>query len=248
MTTKTVIKSLGLFSLLFGALGTSLSANAQGITVVPSIGYGMSTLKFDRSVGESDVSRFSMVDFALTAAYKRFYIRANTEVPMGEEYTYGPALIRQFKREDFGVAAGYYFFNTFSVFGGYSYGKTSIITFDGASATPFSAIYTQHRDAGPFIGANYSIYIGKRGSIGINAAYAFMDGALIVQNSDPGGVSTNESGTTSGFSLGLSWSDTLKNKATYYVAYKFKSYKTELTTISINKNFNIISMGFVFPI
>jgi len=75
-----------------------------------------------------------------------------------------------------------------------------------------------------------------------------MDGRLIVQDSDPGGVSTTESGKTSGFSLGVTWSDTYKKKLNYYVSYKQKNYNTDLTTISIDKKFNIVTFGFVFPI
>jgi hypothetical protein len=225
----------------------TFSAQAADVTMVPSIGYGQSHLNFDRSTGESDVSQFNIIDLGMTASYGRYFVKVSSEMPLGEEYTYGPALVRQFKREDFGVTAGYYFRDDLSVFGGYSYGKTSIITFDGSSTTPH-AIYTQHRDSGPFIGANYSIFVGKTATIGLNVAYANMDGEFIIQDSDPGGYSTNQSGTTDGFSFGATWSDTYKNKVTYYVAYKVKNYKTDLVTQSVDKTFNIVSFGFIFPI
>jgi hypothetical protein len=205
----------------------SVSSHGADITLVPSIGYGMSNLKFTRSVGGED---------------------ASAEIPLGEEYTYGPALIRQVKREDYGYSVGYYVLETLSVFGGYSYGKTSIISFDGGGGLPPYPVYTQHLDEGIYIGANYSIYVGKTGTIGLNLAYADMDGKYIVQDSDPGGVSSSETGKTSGYSFGITWSDTIKNKTTYYVSYKQKSYKTDLVTISIDKAFNIFTFGFVFPI
>jgi len=226
----------------------TFSVQAADITMVPSIGYGQSHLNFDRSTGESDVSQFNIIDLGMTASYGRYYIKLSSEMPLGEEFTYGPALIRQFKREDFGLTAGYYFRDDLSVFGGYSYGKTSIITYDGSGGLPPYAVYTQHRDSGPFIGANYSIFVGKTATVGLNVAYASMDGLLIVQDSNPGGVSNTESGKTNGFSFGLTWSDTYKGKVTYYVAYKVKNYKTELVTQSVNKTFNIVSFGFIFPI
>ena len=226
----------------------SLPALGAEITLVPSIGYGMSNFKFTRSVGGEDLSRFNVIGLGMTAAYKQFYVRGSAEIPIGEEYTYGPALIRQVKREDYGYSVGYYVLETLSVFGGYSYGKTSIISFDGGGALPPYPVYTQHLDEGMYIGANYSLYVGKTGTIGFNLAYADMDGKYIIQDSDPGGVSSTETGKTSGFSLGVTWSDTINKKATYYVAYKQKSYKTDLVTISIDKAFNIFTFGFVFPI
>lgn len=221
---------------------------AADFTVVPSIGYGVSSLKFTRSVGGEDASRFNVVDMGLTIAYDRYYARVSAEIPLGEEYTYGPALIRQFKREDYGVSAGFYILESLSVFGGYAYGKTSIISFDGGGGLPPYPVYTQHLDSGFYLGANYSFFIGKTGTIGVNFAYANMNGSLIVQDSDPGGVSTSESGKTTGYSLGVTWSDTIKEDLTYYISYKIKNYKTDLVTNSIDKNFNIISFGAVFPI
>jgi len=226
----------------------TVSASAAELTMVPSIGYGESNLNFSRSTGESDDSRFNIIDLGMTASYGRYYMKFSTELPLGEEYTYGPAIIRQFKREDFGFTAGYYLRDNLSLFGGYAYGKTSIITFDGGGGTPPYPVYTQHRDTGPFIGANYSLFIGKTGTLGLNLAYADMDGLLIVQDSDPGGISNSESGKTTGFSLGATWSDTYKDKLTYYVAYKRKNYKTDLVTQSVDKTFDIFSFGFVFPI
>ena len=184
----------------------------------------------------------------MTAAYGRSYLKFSSELPLGEEYTYGPALIRQLKREDFGFSAGYYVLENLSVFGGYSYGKTSIISFDGGGGLPPYPVYTQHLDTGPFIGTTYSFYVGKTGTLGLNLAYASMDGRLVVQDSDPGGISNTENGKTTGFSLGATWSDTYKKKLNYYVSYKQKNYKTDLVTISIDKTFNIFTFGFVFPI
>lgn len=235
-------------STVFLLLFISLPAGAAELTVVPSIGYGFSSLKFTRSVGGEDASRFSVIDMGLTVAYERYYVRIGAEVPLGEEYTYGPALIRQFKREDYGISVGYYALENLSLFGGYSYGKTSIISFDGGGGLPPYPVYTQHLDSGLYLGANYSFYVGKTGTIGLNLAYASMDGSLIVQDSDPGGVSTRENGKTAGYSFGLTWSDTFKDKLTYYISYKQKSYKTDLVTNSIDKNFNIATIGVVFPI
>ena len=174
----------------------SLPASGEDVIFVPSIGYGMSDFKFTRSGGGQDASRFNIIDVGLTAAYKRFYIRGYAEIPMGEEYTYGPALIRQVKREDYGYSIGYYLLENLSVFGGYSYGKTSIIAL--SSGAP---VYTQHLDSGIYIGANYSIYLGKTGSVGLNLAYADMDGKLTVLNtaSPP---SSEANGKTRGISFG----------------------------------------------
>ena len=224
----------------------SLPASGEDVIFVPSIGYGMSDFKFSHSGGGQDSSRFNIIDVGLTAAYKRFYIRGYAEIPLGEEYTYGPAVIRQVKREDYGYSIGYYLLENLSVFGGYSYGKTSITSFDG-SVGPYP-VYTQHVDSGMYIGANYSFYVGKSGTIGINLAFADMIGELVIEDTDPAGSSSVEEGKTSGFSLGLTWSDTYKDKVTYYAAYKKKSYKTDLTTTSIDKGFNIFTFGFVFPI
>jgi len=87
-------------------LTCTFSVQAADVTMVPSIGYGQSHLNFDRSTGVSDVSQFNIIDLGMTASYGRYYVKLSSEMPLGEEYTYGPALVRQFKREDFGVTAG----------------------------------------------------------------------------------------------------------------------------------------------
>ncbi len=224
------------------------AAKAADVGIIPSLGFGLSSLDFTRSTGEQDNSQFNIVDIGITATYQRFYASTNAQLPFSDEYTYGPALIRQFKRQDFGISLGYYVLDSLSVFGGYSYGKTAIISFDGGSGLPPYPVYTQHLDSGPFIGANYSMNVGKSGSLGLNVAYADMDGLYVVQDSDPGGVSTHEEGKTSGFSIGVSWSGTIDNKFNYYVTYKQKSYRTDLVTISIDKNFNIVTAGISLPL
>ena len=78
----------------------SLGARAAELAVVPSVGLGHSNMDFKRSIGENDVATFNVAEIALTVSYRGFFIRGNTELPFGEAYTYGPALVRQFKRED----------------------------------------------------------------------------------------------------------------------------------------------------
>lgn len=221
------------------------TVQAAELTLVPSIGFGESYLTFSRSTGEVDQSRFNIVDLGLTASYGAYYLKADTEMPLGEAYVTAPNVIRQFKREDYGVTAGYYLNDKLSLFGGYAYGKTSIITNDGSN--PGYPIYTEHQDAGPYIGANYSLFLGATGTLGLNVAYARQNGLFSVENTDAT-PDTKESGNTSGFSIGATWTDTYKDKLTYYLGYKWKRYKTDLPSASINKTFDIFTFGFVFPI
>ena len=228
-----------LISLLLLLYATT--THAAELTLVPSVGFGESYLTFSRSTGEVDQSRFNIVDLGMTASYGNYYLKINTEMPLGEAYVTGPSTIRQFKREDFGATAGYYVNDKLSLFGGYAYGKTSIVT-----TTSGSTVYTEHQDAGPYIGANYSLFLGKTGTLGLNVAYADESGILIVNNI--GGSGTTQSGKTSGYSVGAIWTDVYKNKLTYYLGYKWKRYKTELPSSSINKTFDIFTFGFIFPI
>jgi hypothetical protein len=75
-----------------------------------------------------------------------------------------------------------------------------------------------------------------------------MQGNLLVTNSSSATPVTDESGTTGGFSLGVSWNSKFRDAANYYAALKLKSYKTELSTLSIQKDISILSFGFVFPL
>lgn len=217
---------------------------AGELTFVPSVGYGVSNLDFSRSTGESDDTRFNMIDLGLTASYDNYYLKLSGEMPLGEEFTAAPGLVRQIKREDFGVSLGYYLTDKASLFGGYSYGKTSIITNNISSY----AIYTQHRDHGLFVGGSYSVFVGKTGSLSFNLAYADMFGLLTVEDTNPAGSDSSNAGKTNGFSLGVTWSDTYKDKLTYYLAYKRKDYFSNLGPVSVNKNFEIVTFGFIFPV
>lgn len=236
--------------LLFLAPSCALYAAEKKITLVPSIAYGLSALNFVSSTGGTDKSRFNTVNFALTVARDRLYLRINSEIPMGNEFTYGNNIVRQFKREDFGFSVGYYLLDNLSLFGGISYGKTSIISFDGSNSTAYP-VYTQHMDTGPFAGINYNVYLGDTSSISLSLAYAAMSGTYVVEDTDPlngGGGDVTDSGSTTGYSLGLTWSDTFRGKANYFLSYKYKNYNTVLTGLSITKGFNVFSLGFVFPI
>ncbi len=74
-----------------------------------------------------------------------------------------------------------------------------------------------------------------------------MSGAYLREDLNVGG-DIYESGSTTGFSFGLTWSDTFRGKANYFVAYKMKNYSATLTIQNITNNFNIFSLVFVFPI
>ena len=234
MKTRTLLISILL-------LLCTTTTRAAELTMVPSIGFGESFLKFSRSTGEVDDSRFNIVNLGLTASYGDAYLKVDTDIPFGDAYSNGPNLIRQFKREDFGATAGVYVTEQLSLFGGYAYGKTSIVTIK-----PGSTVYTEHQDTGPYIGANYSLYLGKSGSLGLNVAYADESGLLAVNTI--GGANVKQTGKTTGYSVGATWTDTYKNKLTYYVGYKWKRYRTELPSTSIDKTFDIFTFGFVFPI
>lgn len=217
------------------------TSNADELNIVPSIGFGQSFLSFKRT-GLVDESRFNIVDLGLSASYGAYYLKVNTEMPLGQVYTASASAIRQYKREDFGATAGYYLNDNLSVFGGYAYGKTSVITNE-----PSNTVYTEHQDGGPFVGINYSLFLGKTGTLGLNLAYAYEDGSLKVVNTDST-PDTSESGRTDGYSLGATWTDTYKDKLTYYVGYKWKRYNTNLVGGTIKKTFDIFTFGFIFPI
>lgn len=228
---------------LFILLSLTPSARGEDFTIIPSIGFGFSDLEFKRSFGSSDNSRFNTFELALTGTYKRSYVRVNAEIPLSTEFTHNPGLVRETQRQDYGVALGYYVSDNVSIFGGYSTGRTSIVTFIGQYA-----LYTEHRDKGPFFGANYSFYIGDKATLAFNLAYASMDGELIVESTDPLGPRGTLSGDTKGYSFSATWSDKFKNKANYYISYKIKEYETDLPGVTIDKSFKILTLGFLFPL
>lgn len=68
-----IMKIRALSFAIFLLIIISLPARAEELTMVPSIGYGFSSFHFLSTTGRDDNARFSIVDFALTAAYKRLY-------------------------------------------------------------------------------------------------------------------------------------------------------------------------------
>lgn len=235
-------------------------AGAQEISIVPAVGIGRSSMDFRSSVGERDKATFNVLEMSLTAAYKGVYLRASTELPLGESYAHGPALVRQFKRDEASLTLGWFPLNTFavsdklsalrglSIFTGYLSSRTSIVSFDGGAGLPPYAVYTEHLDEGVYYGLGYSYRLRDFGSLSVNVARANMDGSLRVEPSAPGFVSTHETGTTKGLSYGLSWTGSIRDKATYYLSWRKRSYTTELVTISIDKDFQVMSAGFIFPL
>ncbi len=221
----------------------SAPARASDWVFVPSAGYGLETLKFNRSTAIEDKSSFDTLDLGFTAAKNRFYVRVNTEMPLTAEYTYGPSLVRQVKRDDLGLVAGYYLRNSLSLFTGVSYGNTSIIDLKGATPT---AEYTQYIDVGPFVGTNYQFNVGTKSSISISLAFALMGSSLLVHDST-GATPTDERGTTGGFSFGISWNSKIHDTGSYYLSLKSKDYNSQLETQSVRKDISILSFGFVFP-
>lgn len=220
----------------------SLEARAEDLTVVPSVGYGFSNFAFTNvQSGIDEKAQFDIVDFAMTAARGRVYLRLNSEIPLGEEYSIVNG-VRKYKRQDYSFALGYYLADSLSLYGGYSYGKTSVLIIGTGSLVTFT-------DSGPFVGAIYSFPVGDLANIAISGAYAAMDGSRASSSS-----AGTDIGNTNGFSLGITWSDTYRGNANYYVSYKHKSYLSQLVnsdtfaSSSYEKRFNIFSLGFVFPI
>jgi len=146
----------------------------------------------------------------------------------------------EFDRVDYAITFGYNVTDNIAVFGGYKSGKMES---EIANTTIYQPIFTlndqqtlstaeyptdvRFESSGVFIGANYTIPIGK-GALGFNAAFTKLSGEFSSNtNWKVKGENLNENvydidwfitGDTIGYSLGIKWAAPITDKLSYGIS------------------------------
>lgn len=158
-------------------------------------------------------------------------------------------------RVDYALTIGYSIASGISVFGGYKYGETTIkgigIGFDpdpSQGANDLSFI-----EEGPFIGISYSYPVSEKSNLGLSIAYADMD-AETENRIDPTGDTIDGAGppagtgSTDGYSAGITWSHELSESTLLNIGLKINSYDAEGTNdagfeYSLESDYKFMTLG-----
>lgn len=247
-------------------------AGDDEISIVGGVAYNLKSSEF--TVGNKPFTpEFTTLDWSLIAAYKSFYVKGsfdqsikdhiqinNTPGNSGQPDNSGLIL----GREDISITLGYRVLDSLSLFAGYTSGETSGITTgsinaQGGGVVTFQTTGISFKQEGSFIGASYSYFLQDSGSFSFSMAYANLDGDIVFNNSETDlttGTTTisvnNITGTSTGASYAITWTDQFSEDMLYNIALKSVRYKfdgpapvaPDFEDNDFDDNYNILSIGF----
>jgi hypothetical protein len=217
-----------LILLLAFMLPLNWNTQAAELTITPNA--FVSYRDFEYSVGSGGIdNNLYSVGMGLTATYGRFYLDLSGEKnpTSGKEPT--ATSTAYFEREDAAVSLGYGVNESISVFAGYKYGETRIVS--PPSAITFgSQVRLQGR--GLFVGAGAGWAVNDTNLVSFSAAYAMMRAEY-----EDSALERNVRGDASGTSLGVRWKGLLSKQLSYDVSlirhdYYYESFDLLLLDIS----------------
>lgn len=223
ITTNRIISALSGLGLLVSATG-----HAAELKVTPNA--FVSYRDFEYSVGNGGIdNNLYSLGIGLTATYGRFYLDLSGEKnpTSGKEPTQSSTAY--FEREDAAVSLGYGVNESISVFAGYKYGETRIVS-PPSAMTIGSQVRLQGR--GLFIGAGAGWAVNATNLVSFSAAYAMMRAEY-----EDSAFDSNTRGDASGTSLGIRWKGLLSKQLSYDVSlirhdYYYESFDLLLLDIS----------------
>jgi hypothetical protein len=140
-------------------------------------------------------------------------------------------------REDLLFTAGYRATRSLNFFAGYIDGKIHVIKdteeYDSGGTIVNGTRRIEYDRAGPFVGAAYSLPVGKAGAFNFSIAYAGLNGSIVQSK-----VIADGSGTgpvfdpratfqLSGFSYGVNWSGELNGSISYKIGLNQTEYSSQ---------------------
>ena len=181
------------------------TAMANEVSVQPRL--TVSYKDFDYSVsGNSVRTDLASLGLGVTATYRRLYIDLNIERNLNSGTQRGEASTAYLERDDSTLTIGYALNESISIFSGYKYGRTRIVSPPSAVATG-QQLSLEGR--GLYVGAGGGIGLSAKDFLSFSAAYAAMEATY-----DEQGVLTTD-GDASGTSLSVTW----KRRATESLDY-----------------------------
>lgn len=210
-----------LISLLPASLFSIAPCYADSINFMPNL--FASYRDFTYSTGNTDVgANLYSVGVGLTATYRRFYmdISYETNPSSGKEHQENNTVY--FERRDVATSVGYAVNDSISIFGGYKYGQTRLVSPPSAIA---AGTEVSLEGRGFYIGAGAGWQIEHWGFLSFSAAYA----NLKANYEDLTFLS--EEGNASGTSLSIKWKGSLSENLSYDVSlirhdYYYEDFET----------------------
>lgn len=241
------------------------------VSVVGGVAYNLKNVEFN--IGEKPFApEFVTLDWSVIAAYQSYYVKFNYDQSVKDYFQInntpsggggndtGSILL---EREDVGITFGYSITDNASLFGGYTRGETSGIatgSYESNLATfpadsKFRNSTVSFKEDGPFIGVSYSHYLKSSGSFSFSAAYAQLDGEVVIDGAETAldtGVTTFSSdaitGDANGFSYSVTWSDQFSDSVLYNISLKSTKYKFDAPLTSSGDSFDFDEIYKIFSI
>lgn len=209
-------------------------AHSAELTLIPNV--FASYRDFEYSIGGGGIdNKLYSLGIGLTATYGRFYLDISGEKNPASGKEPNENGNAYFEREDAAVSIGYGINESISVFAGYKYGETSIVSPPSAIAIG-SQVSLEGR--GLFIGAGGGWTVGQHNLLSFSAAYAMMR----AQYYDSSFVSDTQ-GDASGTSLGLRWKGWLSQHLSYDLSLiRHDYYYEDFDLLSLDISEQILSI------
>ncbi|MDH5648490.1 MAG: hypothetical protein OEY67_02440 [Gammaproteobacteria bacterium] len=173
----------------------------------------------------------------------RFTVSASFEQPLKTDTSYqaNTGTFTNLSRNDRSLTFGYMLNSWANVFVGYKRGETQSSGLGRDSMSFPSTVAPNALDfieTGPFIGCNLNYEVNDDNTLGLNIAYADMDGEMVNKINYAGGGGTgpgSATGTADGLSVGIKWSHVLTPQAYLNIGLKLNQYETTATDVNGTK-------------
>jgi hypothetical protein len=196
----------------------------------------------------------NVVGFSGTLLYDRFYLTGlaeftpqteNTSLKTDIVFDPDPGMTSEsterstgLEQYNYSLTLGYEVWGGLSIFSGYQYYEVELKSQE--SNFLLEDKDQNYTEKGFFIGSSYGWEFGKKGSLLLSVAYAYLDAELSEDNlsTEPGptGIRFGEfafSGTSNGLSYGTQWSGPLAEDWVYNVGLKYQDYESKNNTSSL---------------
>ena len=219
---------------------------AEDILYVASGSVGFSSFYFPEKL-DTPITHI-MAEVAVIALYKDFIFTLSTAQAIGKAEVSEEDETGQADRSDYDFLLGYQLSPSWTLFGGYKMGETSIDFINRVTAEKNTDIYKQR---GPYLGASYSYRLQRSGKLAFSAAYAYLDSDNVFHAStrDPDDTDIefddldgSYQGQTQGFSFVASLSLPLTPELIYQTKLRYNDYQQ-----TINGTFEGQSFAFDVP-
>lgn len=247
------------FCLVTQLLFFSTAEAASSIRKFAGLEFGYSTFQFDEKIDQTLVFPTASLTAGFGSGPYNFLVSYSASLDsaeVSEEEFVGSA-----DRTDFDIVIVRQFSKTFSVFGGYKRGETTLDSFNREGIGSGAAFRTERfEQEGPFLGVSANWLLDGAGRLSFSLAYADLDSTNQFvsdgDGADPGelpefdDITGTTNGKTTGLSYNLSWTLPLKGNWLFRSKLKINRYKQDIefqgmTFNNISESSTALMMGVI---